>query len=242
MDRRKLLRFLGLGSLFGVPAAASAAPVVQQKMTDGVLSFYIDVGTMSPAKVEAFMGRVKAAFAAKATPGWARVFTPTREGPTRVEAQFPGQNKGEAEKIITDLKNFHFGEAKPIDYWPALKEKTKQYILLVLGAPVVKVELDDQQLDLCFTETVWRFDHISMNEVGVSMILEVDPPAHLIKEASLARAMIVLGRVRSKYLPDPDGPDGHLYLDTKALIADGTKKLEETTEEFTNRYKKFEKA
>src|ERR1019366_1920000 len=63
------------------------------------------------------------------------------------------------------------------------KKEMDNYVLLMLGAPVVTIELDQQQLDLCFWET---FEDFGEDVVGRS----------LFKRGMLARAKIILGRIR----------------------------------------------
>lgn len=75
----------------------------------------------------------------------------------------------------------------------------KDYILLMLGAPVVKVELDQQQLDLCVNRTC------DMMSESTKVSQWCDAKKLMVaQDGSLAHAKLILGRIRSKYGGFPD--------------------------------------
>lgn len=84
-------------------------------------------------------------------------------------------------------KKFELSDAK-------VKEGMKDYILLTLGAPVVKVELDEGQLDLC----VNRVCEMMGNSSRVASWSDVFKLA-VAQDGALAHAKMILGRVRAKY-------------------------------------------
>lgn len=58
--------------------------------------------------------------------------------------------------------NFNLGPVDPLDKKKLsprrnrdkVREQIRDYVLLMLGAPVIKIELDDQQVDLCIDQTL----------------------------------------------------------------------------------------
>jgi hypothetical protein len=77
---------------------------------------------------------------------------------------------------------------------PKAKEQIQEYILLMLGAPIVRVELDKQQLDLCINRTC---DFMGLS----SRVSKWEEPLRLLvaQEGALAHAKLILGRIRAKY-------------------------------------------
>jgi len=96
------------------------------------------------------------------------------------------------------------------------KEKTqiKDYVLLMLGAPVIKIEIDPQQLDLVLAEATTvvdeRLSRVPEDKVKTTAL-------RLVQEGALIHAKIVLGRIRSKF-ESPPGPGGKIKLDGKQLL------------------------
>lgn len=62
--------------------------------------------------------------------------------------------------------NFNLGPVDPIDKnklsprrsRDKIREQLRDYVLLMLGAPVIRIELDDQQLDLCVDQALKVFE------------------------------------------------------------------------------------
>jgi len=72
----------------------------------------------------------------------------------------------------------------------------KEYIMLMLGAPVISIELDEKQIDLAIEETYRRLD------IWAPKTLFEDNPKlaeRLIKDGALSYAKSILGRVRGKF-------------------------------------------
>ncbi len=95
-------------------------------------------------------------------------------------------------------------------------EEIKNYVLLMLGAPVIKIELDEEQIEMSIDharKVVSQYQEKAQKEVSESQI------AQLIQEGSLANCMVILGHIRSKYSQIDDG-DG-ICLSGKRLLRDG---------------------
>jgi len=89
-------------------------------------------------------------------------------------------------------------------------QELKDYIMLMLGAPVVEIELDDKQIDLAIEVTEKR-----LNE-------QIDWQEHketyerLLRYGSLCQSKIILGRIRSKFVGLDSTPD-----DGRTLLREG---------------------
>ena len=105
----------------------------------------------------------------------------------------------------------------------------KDYVLLMLGAPVVKVELDESQLELCVSR-VCDF----MDQSAVVAGWEESRKVMEAQDGALAHAKLMLGRIRNKFRVDPKGvtltstPDGAIH----SLPADGERLLDEGEREY----------
>lgn len=118
-------------------------------------------------------------------------------------------------------------------------DKIKQYILIMLGSPVVKVELNDEQLDFCVRRTCEL-----MNEsTKVNGWCDVKK-LMVAQDGAYAQAKIVLGRIRSKYGLDSKeviktNSKPNVY--TQLTPVDGRQLLEEGEFQYVNwKYKVFE--
>jgi hypothetical protein len=88
-------------------------------------------------------------------------------------------------------------------------EGMKDYVYLMLGAPVIKIELTDSQVISCITTA--EFDvqtWIDSADLGEDVYVD------LVQQKALIRAMLLLARIRGKY----DKIEGMPQLDAKALI------------------------
>ena len=99
-----------------------------------------------------------------------------------------------------------------------LFEPTKDYVLLMLGAPVVKIELDPMQLDAAVNLSIEMVEaHMGHALVPLGWYRE------LVRMGALARAKIMLGRIRSKY-DELQGPGRvrtkHVKLDESGGVPD----------------------
>jgi hypothetical protein len=75
-----------------------------------------------------------------------------------------------------------------------VRDNIKDFVLLMLGAPVVKIELDDRQLALCVDRTC------EMMETSSKVAKWSDSLKLMVaQDGALAQAKLILGRVRAKY-------------------------------------------
>lgn len=84
-----------------------------------------------------------------------------------------------------------------IDLGP-LREQAKEHVLFMLGAPVIKLEIDDGQLTHAIDYAQELVDHAGFNDETEYVLL--------LKEGSLAFAKYMLGRVRVKFATNPNAP------------------------------------
>ncbi len=81
-----------------------------------------------------------------------------------------------------------------------VRESIKEFILMMLGAPVVKIELDESQMDLCIKRTCEMMessDKVANWSAAVRLMVAQD--------GALAHAKLMLGRVRAKFNLDTKG-------------------------------------
>lgn len=82
----------------------------------------------------------------------------------------------------------------------SVRNSIKEFIMLMLGAPLVKIEMDDAQLSLCVDRTC---DMMLLSDEpeswGEGLLLMVA------QDGALAHAKLILGRIRSKYESAPKG-------------------------------------
>ncbi len=86
-------------------------------------------------------------------------------------------------------------EEYPDVYMGVHKVKIKKWIMLMLGSPVIKLEFDDEQLNLVVDEAAARIE-----AWGIHEYLEEDALYEtVLKDGSLALAKEMLGRIRNMY-------------------------------------------
>jgi hypothetical protein len=96
--------------------------------------------------------------------------------------------------------------------------QVRDYVLLMLGAPVVKIELDEEHLELCVTKAI-EDTNKAIHRTNST----------LTKMGALALAKIMLGRIRGKYKKVP-GPGSDMVLDGAQLTHEGNADLVEWKE------------
>ena len=105
----------------------------------------------------------------------------------------------------------------------------KDFILLMLGAPVVKIELDDSQLDMCVSRVCeMMIDSPRVGKWSEAMKLMVA------QDGALAQAKLILGRVRGKYGLDTKGVNTKSKSATNNIFPrmDGQQLLDEGSYEY----------
>ena len=107
----------------------------------------------------------------------------------------------------------------------------KEHILLMLGAPVIKVELDEKQLDHCIEVAIKAIENMrSVSQKSISDFRIEE----LTKQYALGNSMIILGHIRGKYkIPNCEG------LDAEYLRDRGYELLIEVREEFSYNREEF---
>lgn len=118
-----------------------------------------------------------------------------------------------------------------------MKQEIKDYVLFVLGAPLVKVELDDRQLDCAVDmalETVAVFSVFSESAKADWKKIT----AWLAKKGALAYAKLMLGHVRRKFSVVPS-PSGCVALDGQQLVEEAYRDLQAFEKEVVRFYFKY---
>lgn len=85
-------------------------------------------------------------------------------------------------------------------------DELREFVIVMLGSPAIKIELNEHQLDLAID--------FARERVVTTQVAEDDWPV-LIKEGALIYAKKILGRIRSKFSGLPHGVtlDGPMLLD-----------------------------
>lgn len=94
------------------------------------------------------------------------------------------------------------------------KKQVFDYVLMMLGAPVVKIELDQGQLDLCFNSTIDEIRRSNLKTISKVFI----------QEGVLARASLMLATIR--YMWKRDESISRLVADAHGLLYEWRNKLE----------------
>lgn len=95
----------------------------------------------------------------------------------------------------------------------------------MLGAPAQKVELDDQQIELCVKESFSFFESNTGNKPDTSDQKVIQ----LLQEGALVFAKIMLGRIRAKKYPPDDN-----------LSQEAAEHLESLKEQYLNYFPDFQ--
>lgn len=94
------------------------------------------------------------------------------------------------------------------------KNKITDYVLAMLGAPIIKIELDPQNIENAVDSATNTFTaYAKMSE----RTLSDEMTRKLIQDGTLAYAKLMLGHIRRKY-KNPPGPSGGIQLDGQQLI------------------------
>jgi hypothetical protein len=110
------------------------------------------------------------------------------------------------------------------EYVELNRKTVKDYVLLMLGAPVVKIELDEAQLDLCVDQAQMKVD-IRMNRAEWDQV-ESDIYLSLVQEGALVYGKMILGRIRSKFHGAPNCNPAIPAMDGPALLEEAYGDLE----------------
>ena len=101
----------------------------------------------------------------------------------------------------------------------------KDYVLMMLGAPIVKIELKDEQLEACVKTSIRWIEDYKKRGQKTPTESRID---QLTQEMSLAMAMTMLGHVRGKY---SGTPREDVELDGKYMRKQGWKQMQQVDED-----------
>jgi hypothetical protein len=92
----------------------------------------------------------------------------------------------------------------------------REHILFMLGAPVVQVELTDEQVRHCV--------NMAEEMVAGNEMVNTANFKRFMRDVSLAYAKVILGRIRSKFEAAP-APNGPVPTDGTRLVEEGSYEL-----------------
>lgn len=204
MNRRDLFTagLSGLvGSMFGGTANAARTPQSMQ----GIVVYTLNVGSLPPYKAEAFIERLKDKLSKEKNiwgDGWGFVIQPVRP-PQKTKVEIFRMNASDSEYArvkgeILGGSELLKGVSPQFGQRESYKEQVKEYVLMMLGAPVVQIELDDQQLDMCYDVTVQEMNDYAVHK-GLQSIDALPIIGHsVLRDGAVARAKMMLGMIRNQ--------------------------------------------
>ncbi len=106
------------------------------------------------------------------------------------------------------------------EYMDVPVSKVTRYILLMLGAPVIKIELDEMQVHQAIDEAASRIETWDLDET----LWEEGLYEMVLKDGALAYAKRILGHIRRMYV---NVDDKGLSLDGMALVNESAQEIKE---------------
>jgi len=193
MDRRQAVGGV-LGTLqgwLGLNGVARGAPLRLDPLK-GFVVYTENVGWLQQGKVGRFSGRMMEHLKKQRDaefPGWGVVIVPVRP-PQESKVEIHALQAGRSE--IDHIKPVVSDMYKPpmIEDTPQLREDTREYVRLMLGAPVLTVELTDEQIDMAFS-TAYK----NMQDAYYGNKAYAHDVGYL-KDGGLALCKMILGRIR----------------------------------------------
>lgn len=196
--------------------------------TPGFIIIHQNVGSLPPANAEMFCERVKDKFInskewlefKKKFPNWNFVLLPSRTEESYVEVFH--EEDGQRKEVIGVIASIINDEEPPLPDTPELKKKVIDYILMMCGAPVLKLEFTEDQLDFCYIHTLNQVHdyHRRVKKFTFTESYRAQSVAFLCAGA-LAHAKVILGRIRQhQYIPDDS-----LFLHPDDLYNEGKLEL-----------------
>lgn len=187
--------FGGLLALLGFGTLVKAEPV--EKKTKGLLIHYINVGQLPPFKAEAFIerwkDRIEKTGVREKLRDWEFMYIPTRTDDSRIVVLY----------LDPQAEAFNYKDLEPANskdfVYPEFAE-CKDYTLLMLGAPVLQIELDDDQLKSCYDLARTAIEE-AIETKGFTILENPGTLKNTLHGLMLARAKMVLGMVRNKFVP-----------------------------------------
>lgn len=204
-------------------------PAVQEHPQPGFIVIHQNVGNLSPQKADAFCERVRDYFTnskqwrdfKEKYPHWSFILLPSRTEESYVEVFHEGAE--EREMIASEIVTRNSLAEIPLQDSPGLEGRVKQYILMMLGAPVVNVELSETALYFCYKHSLNIIhDHHARALKETSTHSYRAQSEDFLCAGALAHAMMILGRIRMQNgVPN----DGRVHLDPQQLYDEGKEKL-----------------
>jgi hypothetical protein len=195
----------------------------------GFIAIHQNVGKLPPFRAEAFCERVKDKFCKsqewldfkKKYPNWNFILQPTREYESYVEIYHDdGKHREEVTSVV--VKCFS-DTAEVLQDTPDLRRRANEYTLLMLGAPVVSVELTEDHLRFCYEHSFNTLrDAFSRKKHFTLLDSARAQDDNFLFEGMLAHATVILARIRMQNgVPE----DGRAHMNAKELYEDGMEKL-----------------
>lgn len=195
----------------------------------GFVVLHQNIGSLPPYNAEAFCERVKDKFTKtkewlefKAMfPNWNFLLVPSRTEESRVEVYH--EDDCERKKVIGEIVQRVTNEDQPIQDSEKLRNRVKDYVKLMLGAPVVKLEFTEDQLDFCYEHSLNIIhDAASMKKRYTMTDSYFAQSEDFLQAGALAHAMIILARIRMHQAMPKDTP---AYLEPRDMYEEGVKRL-----------------
>jgi hypothetical protein len=184
---------------------ANATPA--KKDVPGFIVFNQNVGSLPPFQAEAMCERVKQRFIESQEwidfrakfPNWNFLMVPIRKHVSYVEiyCEDEGQRK-EIESVImyTGVDT----DPELIKDTPELRKRARDYVRVMLGAPVIVVELTDEQIDECFKITINAIHEACINIKKFTLFdAAIGQDENFLMEGVLAHATVVFAQIRRMF-------------------------------------------
>jgi hypothetical protein len=201
--RREMFASTIAALVCGTNKAVAETPV--RKDVPGFIVIHQHVGSLPPTTAEAMCERVKKRFTESPEwlefkekfPNWNFLMLPVRDHESYIEIYCEDEG---GRKAIESIIMYTGVEVDPvlIEDTPELRQRAKDYVRIMLGAPAVTVELDDGQIDLCF-ETALKAIHNACHNIKEFTLLDaaIGQDQQFLMDGVLAYATIILSRMRA---------------------------------------------
>lgn len=180
----------------------------------GFIIIHQYVGNMSPLHADSFCQMIKARFTESKEflefkekfPNWNFALLPSKTESSYVEVYH--EEDGERENVMGEIANLVQSETMLVKDTIELKNQAIDYALMMLGAPVVKIELDQSQLDFCYMHSVNLMNDAALRNKKYNLtdsyfVNKKD----ILFEGVLAHAMHMLENVRKSEPVPEDAQD-----------------------------------
>lgn len=188
----------------------------------GFIVFRVNVGRLDAAKADAYIIKCKDNLRSgrPELECWETVWIPTRTGRTTVKFYVLDEKCNLTKLQAKDITSCLIDNSLTFEF--PMRDVVNDYVLVMLGAPVVKIELNEQQLDACYDNVKSIFEEL-IKVKGSSCVASVGPRAF--QEMILAKAKVILGMIRRKYHNGSNDSLNLPSLDGQELVNEGTQEL-----------------